>query len=48
VFDDNVSLEEMLNHPLTGDYLSNCRKGNEWGFSQKVMLIFFENNSKVK
>jgi len=45
VFDDNVSLKEMMNNPLTGDYLNDCQKVDEWKFSQTVMLIFF---SKTK
>ncbi len=45
VFDDEVSFKKMLDHPLTGNYLNTCHQGKEWKFSQKVMLIFFQNNS---
>jgi SAM-dependent methyltransferase len=40
VFDDSVSLQQMLDHPITGDYLSTCRRTNDWRFAQKVQLIF--------
>jgi len=40
VFDDSVSLEQMLAHPITGTYLASCRHDDEWRFAQRVMLIF--------
>lgn len=43
VFDDSVSLDQMLAHPTTGDYLATCRRAGEWRFSQRVMLIFINN-----
>ena len=46
VFDDSVSLEKMINNPLTGKYLNNCKKNDTWEFSQKVMLIFFETEKR--
>ena len=46
VFDDSVSLEKMINNPLTGKYLNNCKKNDTWEFSQKVMLIFFETGKR--
>lgn len=42
VFDDSVSLSQMLEHPQTGAYLRGCVKGDDWRFSQKVSLIFFQ------
>ena len=43
VFDDTISMEQMLAHDITGKYLKNClvNKTN-WIFPQKVMLIFIE------
>jgi SAM-dependent methyltransferase len=43
VFDDSLSLDDMLAHPTTGDYLASCRHVGEWRFSQRVMLIFINN-----
>jgi hypothetical protein len=43
VFDDSVSLDDMLTNPITGDYLATCRHAGEWRFSQRVMLIFIDN-----
>jgi len=39
-FDDSVSLQQMLAHPVTGNYLASCRHDGEWRFTQRVMLIF--------
>jgi len=40
VFDDAVSLDEMLAKAATGDYLAACRQRDEWRFAQRVLLIF--------
>lgn len=40
VFDDGVTLDEMLAHPLTGPYLAECRGDDAWRFPQRVGLIF--------
>jgi ubiquinone/menaquinone biosynthesis C-methylase UbiE len=40
VFDDSISLQQMLDHPITGEYLSTCRCNDDWRFAQKVELIF--------
>ncbi|MDC0196480.1 class I SAM-dependent methyltransferase [Gammaproteobacteria bacterium] len=40
LFDDTVSLEEMLSNPITGPYLETCRKNGQWQFSQRVSMIF--------
>ena len=40
VFDDVVSLDQMLEHPVTGDYLRNCLVDGQWRFKQRVKLIF--------
>jgi len=43
VFNDSVGLKKMMENPITGSYLKNCLKNSGWEFSQKVMMIFFEN-----
>ena len=40
VFDDSLSLTQMLANPVTGDYLAACRHQGEWRFEQRVLLIF--------
>ncbi|MGF1525754.1 MAG: class I SAM-dependent methyltransferase [Candidatus Competibacterales bacterium] len=40
VFDDRVSLVQMLEHPTTGAYLAECLQGGQWRFAQEVALIF--------
>lgn len=40
VFDDTVSLEQMLAHEATGRYLAACRRDGAWRFPQKVRLLF--------
>lgn len=40
VFDDSISLDQMLANLKTGNYLATCRRTGEWKFSQRVMLIF--------
>ena len=40
VFDDTVSLKQMLNNPVTGPYLESCRKNGMWQFAQRVDMIF--------
>ena len=40
VFDDTVSLKQMLTNPITGPYLESCRKNGMWQFSQHVDMIF--------
>jgi len=40
VFDDSISLQQMLDHPITGDYLATCQHDGEWRFAQRVQLIF--------
>ncbi len=40
VFDDSVSLEQMLAHQATGEYLASCRRAGKWRFAQRVMMIF--------
>jgi SAM-dependent methyltransferase len=39
VFDDSVSLDEMLTAPGLGDYLDACRTDGGWRFPQVVHLI---------
>lgn len=38
-FDNMISLDQMLAHPTTGDYLAGCRSDGQWLFSQRVMMI---------
>jgi SAM-dependent methyltransferase len=40
LFDDTVSLKEMLRNPITGPYLETCRNNGKWQFAQRVSLIF--------
>ena len=40
VFDDTVSLNQMLTNSITGPYLESCRKNGMWQFSQHVDMIF--------
>lgn len=40
VFDDTVSLDEMLSHETTGAYLRGCQHGDEWRFAQVVQLMW--------
>ncbi|MBP03101.1 MAG: hypothetical protein CMM25_09860 [Rhodospirillaceae bacterium] len=40
VFDESVSLRQMLDNPITGSYLESCRKNGMWQFSQNVEMIF--------
>lgn len=42
IFDDSISLQQMLDHPITGDYLATCRRDDEWRFAQRVQLIFIQ------
>ncbi len=40
LFDDSLSLEDMLTNPVTGPYLQSCYKNNMWQFTQRVSMIF--------
>ena len=40
VFDESVSLRQMLDNPITGPYLESCRNNGMWQFSQNVQMIF--------
>lgn len=40
LFDDTISLDTLLSHPLTGDYLTQCQHDGQWQFRQRVKLIF--------
>jgi SAM-dependent methyltransferase len=40
LFDDTISLDQLLSHPLTGDYLARCQRDGRWQFRQRVKLIF--------
>ncbi len=39
VFDNTVSLEELLDHPTTGAYLAKCQREGGWRFAQRVGLV---------
>ncbi len=43
VFDDTVSLKEMLRNSFTGPYLESCLKNDMWQFEQCVKMIFINN-----
>ncbi|CAN0592740.1 unnamed protein product, partial [Laminaria digitata] len=45
LFDDTVSLDEMLTNPVTGPYLETCRKDGRWQFAQCVTMIFLNVSS---
>jgi SAM-dependent methyltransferase len=45
LFDDTLSLKDMLANPFTGPYLETCYKDGMWQFAQRVNLIFV-NTSK--
>ena len=40
LFDDTLSLKEMLSNNVTGPYLERCRKNGAWEFAQHVTMIF--------
>ena len=40
LFDDTLSLKEMLTNNVTGPYLERCRKNGAWEFAQHVTMIF--------
>ena len=41
-FDDSVTLEQMQEAPVLGDYLAGCRDGEHWSFSHEVALLWLE------
>jgi len=41
LFDDTLSLQQMLRDPLMGPYLESCRSASGWQFQQRVKMIFF-------
>ena len=40
LFDDTVSLKEMLANSITGPYLETCRENGRWRFAQHVTMMF--------
>jgi SAM-dependent methyltransferase len=42
LFDDDITLDDLLAHPLTGRYLAGCQHDGQWQFSQRVKLIFID------
>ncbi|MEM6499660.1 MAG: methyltransferase domain-containing protein [Pseudomonadota bacterium] len=42
MFDDSISLDDLLGHPTTAAYLKTCNDGSAWRFKQNVKLFFFE------
>ena len=48
LFDDTVSLDEMLGDKRMGDHLRSCIDGSSgtWRFPQRVWLIFFGEMAK--
>jgi SAM-dependent methyltransferase len=45
LFDDTVSLKEMMKNPVTGPYLETCYGNGMWQFSQHVTMIFINTTS---
>ena len=45
LFDDTLSLKEMMANPITGPYLETCRRDGMWQFSQSVTMIFMNVSS---
>lgn len=43
LFDDSLSLQDMLRDPVMGPYLKDCRSASGWQFRQRVKMIFFSN-----
>ena len=41
LFDDTVSLEDMIDHRALGPYLATCRDARGWRFRQQVSMVFF-------
>ncbi|MGF1508429.1 MAG: class I SAM-dependent methyltransferase [Myxococcota bacterium] len=39
VFDDSLSLDALVDHPITGSYLAGCRQEGQWRFAQRVGLV---------
>jgi SAM-dependent methyltransferase len=46
LFDDTVSLKDMLANPVTGPYLEKCCKNGVWQFPQCVTLIFLNASAR--
>ncbi len=42
LFDDTISLTDMLNNSVTGPYLEKCCKNKMWQFEQRVTTIFID------
>jgi SAM-dependent methyltransferase len=40
LFDNTVSLKDMLTNPVTGPYLEKCQTNGMWHFPQRVSMIF--------
>ena len=47
LFDDSISLNEMLKNPVTGPYLKTCYQNNIWQFKQYVSMIFINNPNEL-
>jgi ubiquinone/menaquinone biosynthesis C-methylase UbiE len=45
LFDDTLSLQEMMANPITGPYLETCQRDDMWQFSQSVTMIFMNVSS---
>jgi len=45
LFDDTLSLKEMMANPITGRYLETCRRDGMWQFAQSVTMIFMNVSS---
>ena len=47
LFDDTLSLKDMLTNPVTGPYLEVCRKNGPWEFAQHVSMIFVNSSTDL-
>ena len=47
LFDDTLSLKDMLTNPVTGPYLEMCRKNGPWEFAQHVSMIFVNSSTDL-
>jgi SAM-dependent methyltransferase len=47
LFDDTLSLKDMMADSIMGPYLETCRKDGHWQFEQNVTLIFLKASPRI-
>ena len=47
LFDDTLSLNDMLANPVTGPYLDKCYNDGVWQFAQNVTMIFINTSGAL-